>query len=307
MPPEMPPRIATLREAARRLLQQIDRLADAHEIESDPAAPPQDGAAPPGPPGEANAAAERPQTPGRLGSGRGDAQRECPPAIADGAVRYPPPLPGIDAASAIAALCVTPDIFENILVLFYRNNKNVMGKIRRAYAEKDWRAVKKLAHGIKGSASNIRAMKLSDSAQALESAGGLADVDPSAPEPSEEARERLAADLAQVLDGIVAAAGITAEDPPYGERPDPDAQIDRSRLGDLLCDFIQLLDLAVPEEIRRHQEKIRPHLPPLVMADIEAAVHRYDYDEAQEQIRAIAGDMNISIRASAPGLTAFSR
>jgi HPt (histidine-containing phosphotransfer) domain-containing protein len=274
MPPALAPLFISLHTAARRLLAEADRLPGA----SAPAAV---------------------QTAPRPLSAPVAAECSAPPqnrsGKSGGAPGFPLSLPGIDADNAIAALCVTPEIFENILVLFCRNNSNAMGLIEQACGEKDWQTVKKLAHAVKGSAANIRATALSQSAQALENAAEHAAVTPAAPGPSKAERSQMAADLALVLDGIAAAGIAPAPKPPdQGHR-----RVDRSRLGALMRDFMEVLDLAVPEEIRQHQEKIRPYLHHLAMANIEAAVQQYDYDDAQEQIRAIAGDMNIPIRASA--------
>ena len=174
--------------------------------------------------------------------------------------RFPDPLPGIDMESALSALCVSPDIFANILVLFYKNNRNLMGRISRAYDGKDWRTLKQLAHAIKGSAANIRAMALSESAQALENAGRRAAIDPSSPEPPESLLQCLAADLAQVLDAIGSATGIASPPSPPKERPHERgpglyAPIDRFLAGRLFGEIFHALDLAVPEEIRRHLER----------------------------------------------------
>lgn len=249
-------------------------------------------------------------------SEREGAPPECHASDADTEGRFPKPLPGIDAESAIAALCVTPDIFENILKLFYKNNKNLMGKIKRAYAEKDWWAVKELAHGIKGSAANIRAMALSESAQALENASHRAALDPLPTEPSEAMQQRLATDLKRVLDAIQSAAKISSA-PSLSEKsrhhgkpgPDiqPDIQIDRSRLGTMLGDFIHVLDLAVPEDIRGHLEKVRPHLHDLDMEEIEDCICRYDYDEAQEHVKTLADEMDISFEIAVPDMSSLGR
>lgn len=215
------------------------------------------------------------------------------------------PLPGIDTEAAITGLCVTPEIFENILRLFYRNNKTLMGKIRQACAEKDWHTVKELAHSVKGGAANIRAMALADSAQALENAAGLAML-PLAPTPPKAIRQRLTADLKQVLDAIESATGISSAPSPlensrHHGRLGPGIHIDRSRFGTLLGDFIHALDLSVPEDIRRHLEDMRPLLQDLNMKEVEDCIDRYDYDEAREHIIRLADEMDIPIDMTAPG------
>ena len=235
---------------------------------------------------------------------RRDAPQTCRVGSAGAKGRFQAQLPGIDAESAIADLCVSPEIFKNILMLFYKNNKNVMGKIIKAFAGKDWRAVKELAHGVKGSAANIRAMALSESAQALENAGRSA-AGRLSPEPTEAMRLRLAADLRQVLDAIESAADISAAPAPskryrHRGKPAPDIQIDRSRLGAMLGDFIHMLDIAVPEDVRNHLERIRPHLQDLDIEAIEDCIFRYDYDEAQEHIKTLADEMHIPIDMTSP-------
>lgn len=218
-------------------------------------------------------------------------------------------LPAIDAEGAMADLCVPPEIFENILVLFYKSNNNVMEKIRNAYTEKDWRAVKELAHGIKGSAANIRALALCGSAQALENSSHRSFLDPLAPTPPTAIRRRLARDLKRVLNAIeseidIARAAALLEEVPHHEKPGFDAQCGRTRLGAMLGDFIHALDLAVPEDIQRHLSRLRPHLHAPDINIIEAHIDRYDYDDALEYIKTFAFKMNIPLNFCPPEKTA---
>ena len=222
--------------------------------------------------------------------------RATRPSDLDTDGRFAIPLPGIDAESAIAELSVSPEAFEHILAVFYKNNKNLMGKIQSACAGKDWRTVRELAHGLKGSAANIRATALSASALRLENAARQATSDPLAPGPSEAVRHDLEKHMRQVLDGIESAIeSSSAALPPEKSGQNEGARIDRAALGAMLGEFIRVLDLAVPEDIRRRLKKIAPYLHGMDLKEIEDCIGRYDYDEAQEHVKTLADQMDIPL------------
>ncbi|MDY0325394.1 MAG: response regulator [Candidatus Cloacimonadaceae bacterium] len=184
----------------------------------------------------------------------------------------PESLPGLEIGAAMRALSFEPDVFRRILFKFFETNQTTLSSIRAAIAAGDNKALRYLAHSLKGSAGNIAAIELESAARELEviaqQEGDLA-VAP-------ELINRFESALNQVLASIqsLESPTLTEASPLTTTLTIPEEmlpQIDQLK---------EALTLADPEAIEEKLKMLRPYLPAPILHHLSNNVANYDYDQA---------------------------
>jgi CheY-like chemotaxis protein len=185
----------------------------------------------------------------------------------------PDRLPGIDIKDALKMLNIDKDIFKGILIKFLGSNKDTMGKIRAAFESEDWESLMQSAHSLKGSSANIGANDLQEAAYELEKASKDGVVKPP---PALFLIEKVEAALKQVQESLQSLVEISEVESSHGK----EISAAPEQLKPLLKQLAEALDLAEPEEIKKHVEALRKHLATSVFQDLENLINNYDYEKA---------------------------
>ncbi|MBW2570723.1 MAG: Hpt domain-containing protein, partial [Deltaproteobacteria bacterium] len=144
-------------------------------------------------------------------------------------------------------------VFKHILIGFLKNNKESANKIRNAFDKKDWESIMQLAHSLKGSAGNIGADKLYKAAQELETACREG-------APASALLDRVETALNQVLESLRSLADTSKTEPLPGKERGAGPDVDPAQVIPVLKQLANALDLAEPEEIKKHMEAVRKYL-----------------------------------------------
>ena len=129
-----------------------------------------------------------------------------------------------------------------------------------------------LAHSLKGSSANIGANDLREAAYELEKASKDGVVKP----PALFLIEKVEAALKQVQESLQSLVDISEVESSHGKKISADPE----QLRPLLKQLAEALDLAEPEEIKKHVEALRKHLATSVFQDLENLTNNYDYEKA---------------------------
>ncbi len=196
----------------------------------------------------------------------------------------PERLPGINIQDALSALNIDKDVFKHILIGFLKNNKESANKIGEAFNRKDWESIVQLAHSLKGSAGNIGADKLYKAAHELETAGREG-------APTSALIDRVETALNQVLESLQMLADTSKTEPLPGKERGVGPGVDPAQVIPVLKQLADALDLAEPEEIKKHMEIIKKYLDISILRNLEDHVNDYEYDRALERVKEIMEEM----------------
>jgi two-component system sensor histidine kinase/response regulator len=196
----------------------------------------------------------------------------------------PERLPGINIQDALSALNIEKTVFKHILIGFLKNNKESANKIRDAFDKKNMEILVQLAHSLKGSAGNIGASDLHKAAQELETAGreGV---------PTSALFERVETDLNQVLESLQLLVDTSKTELLPGKEFGVGPGVDPAQVIPVLKQLGKALDLAEPEEIKKHMEVIKKYLDNSILRNLEDQVNDYEYDRAQKSLKGIMEEM----------------
>jgi len=192
----------------------------------------------------------------------------------------PERLPGINIQDALGALNIEKAVFKHILIGFLKNNKESANKIRDTFDKKNWELLVQLAHSLKGSAGSIGADELYKAAQELETAGREG-------APTSALIDRVETALNQVLESLQMLADTSKTEPLPGKERGVGPGVDPAQVIPVLKQLAGALDLAEPEEIKKHMEIIKKYLDISILGNLEDQVNDYEYDRALETINRI--------------------
>ncbi len=198
----------------------------------------------------------------------------------------PERLPGINIQDALSALNIDKAVFKHILIGFLKNNKESANKIRNAFDKKDWESIVQLAHSLKGSAGNIGADKLYKAAQELETAGREG-------APTSALLDRVETALNQVLESLQMLTDTSKTESLPGKEHGTGPGVDPAQVIPVLKQLADALDLAEPEEIKKHMEAVRKYLDMSVFRNLEDQVNDYEYDKALKMLKGIMGRVEV--------------
>jgi len=200
-----------------------------------------------------------------------------PDASTDG---LPAELPGIKISKALKALNIDRNIFKDILIKFLESNKDTISNIRSAFESEDWESLMQISHSLKGSAGSIGADRLYKATQELEIAGREG-------APTSALLETAESALNQVLESLQSLADTSKTEPLPGKERGAGPDVDPAQVIPVLKQLADALNLAEPEEIKKHIKVIKKYLDISILKDIEDQVNDYEYDKALEIINRI--------------------
>ena len=196
----------------------------------------------------------------------------------------PERLPGINIQDALSALNIDKDVFKHILTGFLKNNKESANKIREAFDKKDWESLVQLVHSLKGSAGSIGADELYKTARELETAGREG-------APTSALLERVETALNRVLESLQMLSDTSKTEPLPGKERDTGPDVDPVQVMPVLKQLADALDLAEPEEVKKHMEVVRKYLDISILENLEDQVNDYEYDKALKMLKGIMEKM----------------
>ena len=91
---------------------------------------------------------------------------------------------------------IPEDVYDMIVLTFYEETRGHLKELALAVEASNWTAIRSLAHGIKGSAANLRLFQIQHAAQSLQDASKLND-------------HEQVVKLFELLKSLVADAGMT--------------------------------------------------------------------------------------------------
>ena len=196
----------------------------------------------------------------------------------------PERLPGINIQDALSALNIDKDVFKHILTGFLKNNKESANKIREAFDKKDWESLVQLVHSLKGSSGSIGADELYKAARELETAGREG-------APTSALLERVETALNRVLESLQMLSDTSKTEPLPGKERDTGPDVDPVQVMPVLKQLADALDLAEPEEVKKHMEVVRKYLDISILENLEDQVNDYEYDKALKMLKGIMEKM----------------
>ncbi len=205
------------------------------------------------------------------------------PAIETG--ELPATLPGINIQDTLKRLNLSADVFKRILIGFLNNNKDTANNIKDIFEKKDWGSLMHLAHSLKGSAGNIGANDLQDTAFQLEKASREGAANP----PEKNLADNVVTALSQVLESLNALADTEKEEPLDLKA----GAVDPAKVIPLLKQLADALDLAEPVEIAKYMDAVREYLNRSILQNLEKQISEYNYDKALETIKGIVENIKI--------------
>ncbi len=207
-----------------------------------------------------------------------------------GATEHPdlPSLPAIDVGAGLRRVAGNVQLFRHLLERFRGEYLGIGVTIRQALEAQDQTTAERLVHTLKGVSGNLGAMGVHDIAQRLETAIKSGD-----PDARRRSLEELEAELAKIGAGL---ATLSAGKEPSRE---PGAlPLEPGALGVQLAKLQALLvnndGEAVPYAVEIRQS-LRALGSPTVIAELEGAIGRYDFDRALELLRKLAADAQLGL------------
>ncbi len=189
-------------------------------------------------------------------------------------------LPGIDVKAVLRSTGLDWHSFEDILIGFYHDNCLTDRAIRLAQEGNDIPSLLRLAHSLRGSASNIGAQDLQQSAALLE--------DACSKEEDVQNLSELIRGLQQELNRLLEFLAPLAKG-----KEEKHEELSMAEGGDLeikLTSLAEAVEQADPEEIKGHIVEVKQRLrgrkdvDPSLLTILERQISRYDYDQALESI-----------------------
>ncbi|MDL1968900.1 MAG: Hpt domain-containing protein, partial [Deltaproteobacteria bacterium] len=190
---------------------------------------------------------------------------------------------------ALSALKIEKAVFKHILTGFLKNNKESANKIRDAFDRKDRESLVQIAHSLKGSAGNIGADRLYKAAHELEAAGRDG-------APTSALLETVETALNQVLESLQMLTDISKTEPLHGKKRGVGPDVDPAQVMPLLKQLADALNLAEPEEIKKHIKVIQKYLDISILENLEDQVNDYEYDRALKTLKGIMEKMEKDAR-----------
>jgi two-component system sensor histidine kinase/response regulator len=203
----------------------------------------------------------------------------------EGARGLPAELPGVKISKALRALNIDRNIFKDILIKFLSTNKDTISHIRSAFESEDWESLMQMSHSLKGSAGSIGADELYKAAQELETAGK--DGAPSFP-----LLDRVEIALNQVLKSLQSISDTSKVEPlAPGKEYGASTDVEPAKVIPVLKQLANALELAEPEEIKKHIKVVKKYLDNSILRNLEDQVNDYEYGKAQETLKGIIEKM----------------
>jgi HPt (histidine-containing phosphotransfer) domain-containing protein len=216
------------------------------------------------------------------GNAAGAPKPSGPPAEAgaDGSDGLPS-IAGLDTKDGLARVGGRRPLYLKLLRQFVEQQGSVVGQIAEAQIAGDVTRAERLAHTLKGVAGTLGAIDVQTEAGALETLirerGDAKDV--------ETARQRVAARLTPLVDGLRGMFDRTAPDTAPAHSPAPPAGPAESRQAAVqLISLLSELDPAAADFIETNHAALRPLFDVAAWPEFERLVRDYAFADAQAQL-----------------------
>ncbi|MBF0261426.1 MAG: response regulator, partial [Magnetococcales bacterium] len=194
-----------------------------------------------------------------------------------------PILPGIEVKAGLATTMNNEKLYTRLLIKFHDSQGDFAALFAAARQEADPSAAARCAHTLKGTAGNIGARRVQAAAGALEAACN----DHASAEKIEELLHHTLSELAPVVAGLSRIGGENRSEAPVSA---PRADVDQAKVARLL----QRLEAQIQEDETEATDTLEALLDlvdgtPLasVLSGVASAVTNYDFETAQERLKAI--------------------
>jgi len=163
-----------------------------------------------------------------------------------------PELDGVDIAAGLTIVGGNKTLYRKLLIRFHRDNSNSFSDIKKALEIGDEETAERLAHTVKGVASNIGAKNLAKAAEPLEIAIG---------KKLKDQYESLLNEFSRNLDKVLASLTILASEEVQEQKED----IDFSSFqlpGNIIAEIKKAVDLGMLDEMEQQlsvMEKLKPN------------------------------------------------
>ncbi|MBF0099901.1 MAG: response regulator [Desulfobacterales bacterium] len=191
--------------------------------------------------------------------------------------KLPNSLPGIEIKKALDALDIDPDIFKDILMGFVKNNLLTAKTLQDAFIRKDWAQLQHMGHSLKGSSSNIGALKLETYSKELEFACKDSSV-------HQAHIEYVVAELTTVIESI---NSISSPENSESGAHSVQHQVDNVKLQNMLYQLIEAIDNSDPGVIRPLMAELSTCIEKGFFEKLKHHINNYDYTEAKETLKII--------------------
>ena len=206
---------------------------------------------------------------------------DAAPQQADKVAEIQLQLPAIDVAAVLQSTGLHWPVLQKILVGFFHDNTETVSLMESAEQNNDQPALLHLAHKIKGSAANIGARVVQETAEALETACTKETTPDSIAGLTQALGKELTSLLEQLkpLTEMVEMVGMDLVD----KEPDSDPV-------QLLETLIEAIEQADPQKIEGISEVVkkqfagRKNVEPSLLKILDIQIRRYDYDQAQKTL-----------------------
>ncbi|MFC1751037.1 response regulator, partial [Pseudomonadota bacterium] len=193
-------------------------------------------------------------------------------------------LVGVDSEAVLERMNGNMDLYRKLLKQFKLTNQNVANELRDAFYRSDFEYAGKLAHGIKGVASNLGMNDLSEASFRIESAGGIG---------AEEVWHPLLNQFELHLNTVFHSIEQLEQEKSKTETDPHDediAEIDKQQLSKLLKKLESSLDTdlaATAEHAKALRSMLKHSEYEELFKGLDEQIDKYDSDSARETIHSI--------------------
>ncbi|MBF0224063.1 MAG: response regulator [Desulfobacterales bacterium] len=178
-----------------------------------------------------------------------------------------PELPGINVRTAMVALNFDWKTFQEILIRFMHSNKNTMTNIYLSLEQKKWDVLKNIAHGLKGSGSNIGAYDLEQVAKNLEMANIF----------DSTLIDAVEKELNKVIQSIQQLEESKNFDIPLSE-----SKINQKLFSKTIIQLIEAIEYCDPVMSKQYFKILKYNIDDPSIQTLEKYLSNYDFDQALE-------------------------
>ncbi len=199
----------------------------------------------------------------------------------------PSTLPGIEIERTMKRLKFDPELFRTILIKFLQYNQDTGKEIQRLFKERDREALQKISHSLSGSGGNIGATKLQETAGEVESACRRS--------PYELPGFRVVEKMIKALEQVLSSLQQLYDSDEKEILDDAPVSWDGTEAAEVLQALADAVKSAVPKEIDHHLKIAMEKLGTARMKAVLDHIESFDYDEAVNGLKAIAGEEGMEI------------
>ncbi len=200
-------------------------------------------------------------------------------------------MPGLNIKSALRILDIDFETYQRILKSFVKHSLPLFDRLLEAVEDQDIEQVSELAHGIKGSAANIGAEELRESAETIEfickKQGN--EADPPILNQVKTKLKSLDKEFEQVTSSIETLLKSTKI---HSNSPAPLS--DERTIPSAFTLLSNALYQASPLDVKNQVEILQHHLPDKNLESIMSKIQDYDYEGALVELERLAKELNVS-------------